>query len=187
MLGRESWATVTAGRKGATVVGGTDPVQTLEVDGQMGHDRQDSLEVMVTEDTNRADHATEKHVFESCETGLKQDSDMAGRVDTNTCAIETRTTGTMEESSQAGTGDEKQRRGEEGFFLVHSQPLTGTKNKKHDDQTSKRSDSVKMRRTSVSMRKVGTIGTGDDFPGLPSVEETGADRFQTPATSKNSA
>jgi hypothetical protein len=82
----------------------------------MGQDRQDSLEDMVVEDTNRVDHGTEKHVFESCGTGLKQDSNRAGRVDTNTSVIETRTTGMMEESSQAGTDAEEQRGGEEGFF-----------------------------------------------------------------------
>jgi hypothetical protein len=114
-LGRESRATVTAGRKAATVVGGTDAIQT-EVDGQMRQDRQDSLDDMVTEDTNRADHATEKRVFGSCERGLKQDSDMAGRVDTNTSVIETRTTGMMEESPQAGSAAEEPRGGEEGFF-----------------------------------------------------------------------
>jgi hypothetical protein len=187
MLGRESWATVTAGRKGATVVGGTDSVQTLEIDGHIGQDRQDSLEDMVTEDTNTTDYAMEKQGFESCETGLKQDSDVARLVDTNTCAIEMRTTGMMEESSHAGTCAEEPRGGEEGFFLVHSQPLTGTENAKDDDQISKRTEGVKMRHTSVSMRQVGTIGEGDGFPGLPRIEGTGADPFQTPATRKKSA
>jgi hypothetical protein len=169
MLGRESWAVVTARRKDATIVGGTDPVQTLEVDDQMGQDRRHSLDDIMSEDTNAADHAKEKRVLESCETRLKQDSDMAGRVDTNSSAIETRTTGMMEESSQPGTDAEEPRGGEEGFFLAHSQPPTRTQNAKDDDQRSKLIEGVKMRRTSVPMRQVGAIGPGDDFLRLPRV------------------
>jgi hypothetical protein len=55
---------------------------------------------------------------------------------------------------------------------------------KDDDHRSKRTEGVKMRRTSVSMRQVGIIGPADDFPGLPIVQETGADIFQTPVTRK---
>jgi hypothetical protein len=106
------------------LVNGTDPVQTLEIAGHMGQDRQNSSNDIVTEDTNSADHATEKRVRESRETGLKQDSDMVGPVDTNTSAIVTRTPGMTEGSSQTGKDAEEPRGGEEGFFLDHSQPPT---------------------------------------------------------------
>jgi hypothetical protein len=142
------------------------------------------MDDIVTEDTNRAYHAMEKRVFESCETGLKQDSDMAGHVGTNTSAIVTNTIGMMEMNSQAGTGAEEPRGTEEEFFLAHSQPPTGTENAKEDDQRPKRIERVKMQHTSVSRRQVEATGPREDFPGLPRVESTSRTPFRFPSPVK---